>query len=173
MTAWQSSLGALTIEQATPDELSLVMEIIDEAAAWLHAGGITEQWSSPMSQAAWDRLASRIADGNVFLARLPNGQAVGTLRFDWRDDELWRHDPEGGGYVHSFAIRNSARGHGVGAAMLEWAKQHVRERGRKYLRLDCWGANKRLCEHYSELGFTYRGTVYDDDGPNAMWEIES
>jgi RimJ/RimL family protein N-acetyltransferase len=119
MTARQSSLGALTIERAPPDELSLVMEIIDEAAAWLHARGITEQWSSPMSQAAWDRMASRIADGNVFLARLPDGQAIGTLRFDWRDDELWRDDPEGGGYVHSFAIRNGARGHGVGAVMIE------------------------------------------------------
>ncbi len=56
MTAWQSSLGALTIEQATPDELNLVMEIIDEAAAWLHARGITGQWSSPMSQAVWDKI---------------------------------------------------------------------------------------------------------------------
>jgi len=172
MIAWQSSLGALTIEQATPDELSLVMEIIDEAAVWLHARGITEQWPSPMPQAFWDKIGMHIAQGNVFIARLSEDQAVGVFRFEWCDAQFWGPDSDSGGYIHSFAIRPSAHGCGIGAAMIEWAKGYVRAHGRKYLRLDCWGANKRLCEYYSELGFTYRGTVYDDDGPNSLWEIE-
>ena len=83
------------------------------------------------------------------------GRAIGTLRFEWSDPYLWPHDPDDAGYVHSLATRNSVRGHGIGAALLEWAKEHVRARGRSRMRLDCWGNNAALCAYYERLGFTF------------------
>jgi GNAT superfamily N-acetyltransferase len=164
-------LGALAIDQAKPDELTIVMGIIEEAAAWLHSRGITGQWSSPMPRAFWDKIALQIAGGNVFIARLPEDQAVGVFRFEWRDAEFWQPDPDDGGYIHSFAIRTNAHGRGVGAAMIEWAKGYVRAQGRRCLRLDCWGENQSLRDHYAQLGFTFCGTVYDEGEPNALWQM--
>ncbi len=172
MTTLQTSLGALTITRAKPAELCVVMEILDEAAAWLRDKGITKQWPCPMPVSFWEFMEKEIAKGQVYLARL-DGNALGTFRFEWTDSELWAHDPDGGGYVHSFAVRNRAHGHRIGATMLAWAKQHVREQGKKYLRLDCWGGNQVLCKYYQAQGFALCGRVPEDGWVSAIFQVEA
>ena len=169
---FHAALGALSIEPAQPVDLDLVVEIVDEAAAWLHAKGITKQWPSPTPSAFKEFMAQQIVRGDVYLARLADGQAVGTFRFDWTDVDLWRDDSNDGGYVHTFAIRNGAHGQGVGVAMIEWAKQHVRERGKKFLRLDCWGENEPLKNYYTGLGFTLVRYVPEEDWVCATFQME-
>ena len=66
----QTSLGVLTIEQAKPDELRLVIDIVDEAAAWLFAKGITEQWPSPTPKRFAEFMEKQIARGDVYVARI-------------------------------------------------------------------------------------------------------
>jgi len=166
----QTSLGELTIDPAQPDELRVVIDILDEAAAWLHTKGITQQWHSPSLQSFVEFMEKQIARGDVYLARI-DGDAIGTFRFDWSDEELWADDPDGGGYVHSFAIRTCAHGRGIGAAMMAWAKQHVREHGKKFLRLDCWGGNEPLKKYYAGLGFTFVKIVPEEDWVCATFEM--
>jgi GNAT superfamily N-acetyltransferase len=168
---FSATLGVLTLTQAQPTDLDLVVEIVDEAAGWLHAKGITQQWPSPSPPAFKEFMAQQIARGDVYLAHI-DGDAIGTFRFDWTDVDLWRDDPDGGGYVHSFAIRQCAHGHRVGAAMIEWAKQHVREHGKKFLRLDCWGGNEPLREYYTRLGFTLINLVPEEDWIDATFQME-
>jgi GNAT superfamily N-acetyltransferase len=172
MTNWQTSLGVLTIERAKPEELGLVMEIVNEAAAWLHSRGIIDQLPSPMSELVRNCTEREISKGEVYLTRLDNGDAVGVFRFEWSDPILWCDDPEGGGYLHSFALRKIAHGHGIGKTMIAWAKEYVAECGKRFLRLDCWGENRALCKYYEELGFTFCGMIYDEDGPNALWQMK-
>jgi ribosomal protein S18 acetylase RimI-like enzyme len=171
MNILQTSRGALTIDPAQPHELRVVIAIIDDAAAWLHAKGITQQWHSPSPQSFVEFMEKQIARGEVYLARTADGHAIGTFRFDWTDEELWADDPDGGGYVHSFAIRSCAHGKGVGAAMMAWAKQHVRARGKKFLRLDCWGGNKSLKNYYAGLGFTLVRYVPEEDWVCAAFQM--
>ncbi len=167
-----NSKATLIIEPAQLEELGIVIEIMNEAAAWLHSRGITKQWPSPIPDDAWDFFRSQIEKGEVYLARL-NGDTVGTFRFDWKDEDLWADDPEGGGYVHSFAIRPRAHGQGIGAAMLAWAKQHVREHGKKFLRLDCWGENEPLKKYYLGLGFTFVRYIPEEDWISATFQMEA
>lgn len=168
--ALPTQLGQRVIEPAQPAELSAVIAIIDEAAAWLHAKGIAKQWPSPTPPSFVEFMEKQIARGDVYLVRI-DGDAIGTFRFDWRDEELWINDPDGGGYVHTFAIRPCAHGKGVGAAMMAWAKQHVRERGKKYLRLDCWGENEPLKKYYAGLGFTFVKYVTEEDWTCATFQM--
>lgn len=168
----QTQVGALVIEQAKPDELRVVIGIIDEVAAWLHAKGVTQQWPSPTPKSFVEFMETQIARGDVYLARI-DGDAIGTFRFDWTDVDLWQDDPDGGGYVHSFAIRTRAHGKGVGAVMMAWAKRHVRERGKKFLRLDCWGGNEPLKRYYAGLGFTFVKNVPEEDWVCAIFQIEA
>ncbi len=173
MTTSPTSLGAISIEAAKPEDLSTVIEIIDAAAAWLHSKGITRQWLSPAPKKFQEFIEKEIAKGEVYLARLADGSAIGTLRFEWHDADLWCNDPAGGGYVHSFATHPRVRGHQIGAAMLTWAKEHVRARGRRYLRLDCWGGNQPLCDYYTRLGFAFCGFVREGDWADALFQIDA
>jgi hypothetical protein len=46
MTVLHTALGAVTVTPARPDEVPLIMAILDEAATWLPSRGM-QQWPSP------------------------------------------------------------------------------------------------------------------------------
>lgn len=159
----------LTMQPAKPEELKAVMEILDDAARWLHSRGI-KQWPYPTPPSEWHAMTRHIATGEVYLARL-DGRAVGTLRFKWSDAKLWHDDAGIAGYIHDFAIHDSVRGQGVGAAMLEWAKEHIRARGKKLLRLDCVAHNAALNRYYRNVGLQYRGQAQDGNYVGSLFEV--
>ncbi len=160
----------ITMQPAQPEELNTVMDILDDAARWLHSRGI-KQWPYPTPPSEWPRMARHIATGEVYLARLEDGRAVGTLRFERKDPELWHDDAGIAGYVHDFAIHDSVRGQGIGAAMLEWAKGHIRARGKQLLRLDCVANNPALNRYYRDIGLTYRGQGHDRNYIGSLYEV--
>ena len=140
---------------ARPEELGLVMELLTEVSAWLAMRRIV-QWTSPPRPDVQPLMAREIAAGQVFLARLAQGEEVlGVMRFEWSDADLWPEDPDGGGYVHSLAVRPAFHGRQAGGAMLRWAAEHVHTRGRRSLRLDCVAENGALRRYYESLGFCY------------------
>jgi GNAT superfamily N-acetyltransferase len=149
-----SPQGTLTIRPASPEELSVVMDIYDDAARWLHAQGIY-YWAYPQPWWIRDLVASDIEKGCVFLCRAQaEGRAVGTLRILWADPAMWPEDAGNAGYIHGLAVRTDARGHGVGAAMLEWAKAPPGARG-----FSCgWIARPQpiLRRYYERLGTAFR-----------------
>jgi GNAT superfamily N-acetyltransferase len=155
-----------TFQLATPDDLSLVMSIIAEAAAWHEANGI-DQWPSPPNEHWWRRMAGHIARGEVYLAFL-DGHAMGTVRLSW-SDPYWPNDSSAG-YVHQMAIRNSVRGTGLGAKMLAWTVEQIRQAGKSTARLDCQAGNRRLRRYYLDQGFIYQGQIHDRDYTAALFE---
>lgn len=148
----------LFITPAQPSDLETVLAIYDESAQWLAAQGLPAGF---FPQPDWIRqgVAADIARGDVYLGRDADGRVRGTLRLLWEDPDAWPDDRDEAGYVHGLIIRNEARGRGVGAAMLAWAERTTRERGRRFLRLDCDATNSKLCAYYERLGFTSRGTL--------------
>ena len=173
MSILQSGLGPLVLEPARPEDLPVVMGILDECAAWLHSRGIA-QWALPQPPHEWERMGVQIALGHVTLVRLEADRSlIGTLRVEWEDTELWPDDPLGGGYVHSLAIRNHARGHKVGESLLQWAQEQIASRGRKYIRLDCWAENLQLCRYYEGLGFRRCGDFQRGAWSGALYEKEA
>ncbi len=119
-------LIALHVAQAHPTELDVVLEILAEAAAWLQANQI-QQWAYPPPPGLQERIAREIDKGDLYLAyRDLADPPVGTLRFEWSGDDLWRDQPDHtAGYVHTLAIRPGLRGQRLGEAILAWAKAHV------------------------------------------------
>jgi len=156
---------------AQPAEIALVMDLVTEVCAWLADRGI-QQWSSPPGPEVSRLLAREIAAGEVYLAQLSGAGAVGMLRFEWRDTELWPHDPAGGGYVHSFLVRPGYHGQAIGAGMLSWAADHVRARARRYLRLDCVADNERLRRYYERIGFRCQGVASYAGYTGALFELD-
>jgi RimJ/RimL family protein N-acetyltransferase len=155
--------------RARAADLDTVMAILDEAAAWLVARRI-RQWSSPHPPHVWACTAAAIARDEVYLAMITDEQAIGTLQITWTDS-YWPHDPEQAGYVHGLAIRAHVYGYHLGAYLVDWAKDQVRQGGRHYLRLDCAAQNAALCHYYECLGFRFCGAIEDQDYQAHLYEI--
>lgn len=78
------------------------------------------------------------------------------MTLDW-SDPLWSDVDGTAGYVHRMAVYRRAAG--LGAVMLRWAADAVREHGSDALRLDCVASNARLRRYYEAAGFLHRGNV--------------
>ena len=157
--------GTLAITRATPADLETVASILEEAAAWLIERGIP-QWPATFPRAP---LREHIARGEFFLARL-GGQAAGTLMLIDADPEIWGAQPPDALYLHSFAVRRSAAGQGLGQAMLDWAAGQAAAAGKRYLRLDCWAGSAPLRAYYAGAGFTFRGETTEGHWQCALFE---
>jgi ribosomal protein S18 acetylase RimI-like enzyme len=62
-------------------------------------------------------------------------------------------------YIHRIVTSPLFRGKHYVKIIVEWAKQHARETGKQYIRMDTWGDNERLIEYYMECGFNFLGTT--------------
>lgn len=157
----------VTFRVATSGETADVLAVLDEAAAWLQSRDIS-QWPSRF-EADW--VTDAIARGETWLVRA-GGRVTATLTLNW-SDPLWDDIEGGAGYLHRVAVRRSAAG--LGAVLLAWARDTVRQHGRDRLRLDCVATNRRLRAYYEAAGFVHRGDVTvggapgqrHDDGPTT------
>jgi ribosomal protein S18 acetylase RimI-like enzyme len=154
-----SRIMQITIVQAQPPELEIVLDILEEAAHWLTSRGI-EQWSPGTFRNGRRRrelLAYHLSQGEVYLAKVDgevNGEAIGTLTLQWSDKLIWGDMPDNAGYVHNLAVRRTFAGMGVGRQLLQWAEKAVVANGKQYLRLDCMAKNAALNRYYQQAGFT-------------------
>ena len=160
----------LCILPAQPEELPIVVGILDDAARWMLQRGI-QQWESPCPPDVWDHMAREIGNGQVYLARLSDaGAPVGTLRLEWKGMPLWPAEADAG-YIHSMAVRPAYMGRQVGKQMLEWAIQHIRSHGKTIARLDCMSDSRRLRAYYESAGFLYRGDGLSGTYRLALYEL--
>ncbi|HVX42477.1 MAG TPA: GNAT family N-acetyltransferase [Mycobacteriales bacterium] len=136
---------------ATADDVSEVLAVLDEAAGWLRSRGV-RQWPARFD-AGW--ITPAITRGETHLVRR-DGELAATVTLDW-SDPLWDDRAGEAGYVHRMAVRRSAAG--IGGALLSWAAETTRRRGRTLLRLDCVAGNDRLRRYYESAGFRHRGDV--------------
>lgn len=127
-----------------------VLAVLNEAAAWLTDRNIT-QWPARFDP-GW--VADEVARGETWLV-VADGAVEGTVTLNWADP-LWPDDGAAG-YVHRLIVRR--RGVGLGEAVLTWAENAVRARGRTAVRLDCLTHNVRLCRYYERHGFVLRGAA--------------
>lgn len=149
-------------QRACLDRLDEVLGVLDEAAAWLNARGIS-QWPARF-EAAW--LEQAISQGETWLVAIED-KVAGTVTLDWADP-LWADAGGAAGYVHRMAVRRWAAG--LGAHMLDWAADVARQRGADFLRLDCVKSNGRLRAYYAARGFAHCGDVPVGGAPGQRLE---
>jgi len=150
----------LTIEAAKSDELSAVLTLLDEAAAWLKGRGI-DQWPASFSgDATWrtDRIRSYIEHGLTYLARDRSGRPVGTFTLTSAADPQFAHGwpdgPGNAGYLFRMAVSRDTSGKDLGGRLLDWATMEVGRWGKRWLRIDVHRLNPELHEYYRRHGFT-------------------
>lgn len=159
----------LSIDVAQPDELPIVLQILDDAAGWLKERGIDQWPASFTSDATWrtNRIRSYVEHGMTFLARDEGGEPVATVTLSKAADPQFAHGwpdgPDTGGYVFRMAVKRSAAGHDIGGALLDWAAKQVAAWGKKWLRLDVHRHNQSLQDYYKRHGFIKVAEVTAED----------
>ena len=159
----------IDIRHGEPADASAVLRLLDDAIAWMVDRGATRQWGTqPASQnSRFVRHVRAFAEsGGLYLATV-DGRVAGALSVgDAHDYVAAVDEPEL--YVQLLVTRRRYAGLGVGARLLDHARDLARERGIDLLRVDCFAGNDgKLVAYYEGQGFerTESFTVDKPDGP--------
>jgi GNAT superfamily N-acetyltransferase len=157
------TLNLLSVDQASPDELPTVLELLDDAAQWLRKQGIT-QWPARFTGAEdWriDRIHAYIENGHTWLVRT-NATPVATFTLSSADPNYadgWPDGPDTGLYIYRMVVRRNFAGHDIGGHILNWSSARAAALGYRWLRLDCHRQNQALQDYYQAHGFERVGTL--------------
>jgi len=62
-------------------------------------------------------------------------------------------------YLHRIVTNPLYRGNNYVLKIIEWAKGHAGEMGKKFIRVDTWGDNPKLIDYYIKCGFNFLGII--------------
>lgn len=148
------------VRRAVPNDVPEIARLWGSASSWLARHG-SDQWQYPANTT---RIAEDIDGGKVFVAvpnfMNPDSELFGTITLDASPDpEFWEDTENEALYVRRMITAPAARGHGLGAALLDWAAGRAMLQSHRLLRLDAWKTNTALHAYYAGQGFKHVRTV--------------
>ena len=156
-----SSKGFPAITIAKPEEVGIALSILMEASTWLSSRGIDQwpmEWITSPTLRAW--MAERARQGELYFAETERAK-VGVFSLVGAQSDgdlfLWGNDGGFSSYLHSFAVRRSWAGRGLGRELLAHSEKMASQAGKKTVRLDCGKNNERLRKWYEDAGFVLKG----------------
>jgi GNAT superfamily N-acetyltransferase len=157
----------MKIRTGTIADLNIVLALMDEAVAWLAAQGRTDQWGSepfsanPKTTAFIRKL---VEAGDLFIAEI-DGEAAGALIVNEAPMPYVPPVEERELYVRLLVASRRFKGQGIGAKLVEFARDEARKRGIDLLRVDCYsGPDEKLVRFYESVGFTRTERINVRDG---------
>jgi GNAT superfamily N-acetyltransferase len=163
----------ITIRDGGPDDIPVILGMLDSSVEWLVAQGRPGQWGTrPLSGSprTVESVARYIDEGSVFVAEA-DGVPAATLTITDSPGAYLAHLPPPGEperYIHWLASDRRFKGHGIGSALLAHAAEETRRAGVALLRVDCYaGDDGKLVAYYVANGFTPTETY--TAGANNDW----
>lgn len=100
-----------------------------------------------------------IAEGRQW--KIMEGDEVACIfALTYSDPFIWKaKNEEPAVYIHRIVTVPQYRGKGYVKHIANWAKEHAKEHGKQFVRMDTWGDNYALIQYYQQCGFTYLGSI--------------
>ena len=138
-------------------DMPVLLDMFDEAVAWMVARGNTEQWGTePWSAQPTrvDRVRGIVARADLWIAEVGGEPAGAVIVGDHPEPDVPPVDePER--YVLLLLVSRRHAGKRIGARLLDHARGEARARGVGLLRVDCFaGGTGDLIRYYTRNGFT-------------------
>jgi ribosomal protein S18 acetylase RimI-like enzyme len=74
----------------------------------------------------------------------------------YTDKVIWRAMDQGDAvYLHRIVVNPAFKGQKLFGRILDWAKDHARQKGLPYVRMDTWAANPKIISYYQRFGFAF------------------
>ena len=148
--------------RSTPDDLQTIFDLYD--AAIVHQKAVSDMHWLPFDR---EMVKAEIAEGRQWKIMV-DGQVACVFVVAYTDVAIWGdRDRDPSVYLHRIVTNPAFRGRGFVAAIVEWAKQHGKDLGKKFVRLDTWAENLKLREVYLRAGFQFLGNAAPAD-PSAL-----
>ncbi|GLZ75793.1 GCN5 family N-acetyltransferase [Actinorhabdospora filicis] len=163
----------MTIRPTTEADIPGVIQMGDDAVAWLVEQGRTGQWGTrPWSEnpERAKTMMDRLTSTEFFVAEI-GGRLAGALAVATHPQEYAPAIDEPELYVHFLITAGDFRGRNVGARLLDHARDRARELGIGLIRVDCYGgADRKLVAYYESQGFTPTAAFTVKDWPGQVLE---
>lgn len=163
----------MDLRRGDTDDLPALLDLFDEAVAWMVANGNTEQWGTEPWSARPEqvtRVRGVVEASDLWVAEI-DGAVVGALIVS---DQAQEYVPAAGEpelYVRLLISSRRHAGSGIGARLLDQARDEARARGVSLMRLDCYaGGDGSLVRYYTDAGFTPTSTFSLGDWPGQILE---
>jgi len=160
---------------ATTADLQTILNLIKEAAGWLHTMG-TDQWSRPWPSRRErdDRIRDSVAAKATWIL-WDGATAVATITAH-RDghERLWTPEEllQPAVYLHRIVVSREYAGRRIGARLIDWATNRAALKyGARQTRIDVWATNEALHKYYEAIGFEFvRRADYPGYPSNALFQ---
>lgn len=167
----------IAIREGTPDDIPVILAMLDSAVEWLAAQGRTGQWGSkPLSEnpKTLESVTRYMDEGVTYIAEA-DGVPAATLTLTDAPGAYLAHLPSPGEperYIHWLASDRRFKGHGIGSALLTHAAGATHAAGVSLLRVDCYAGDDRgLVAYYEANGFTpTHAFTVNDSWPGQLLE---
>ncbi|MFC9757731.1 GNAT family N-acetyltransferase [Streptomyces sp. NPDC056921] len=147
-------MNDLRFRLADDTDLPALVRLRDDAARWMLAQGINNQWQP--GELGEEHFRRVMAGGEVWIAET-DGRVAGAWELWWTDEDAWGPQPPVAGYVHRLMVDRGSARPGTGRQLLRAAEQRVAAAGRALVRLDCLAGNARLSSYYVNDGYRIVG----------------
>ncbi len=158
----------LSCRPAVPEDLPRILEIRDAARESLGRHGV-DQWQGPYPDEAVFRQDMERGDGYVVqhgdeIAAYLTLAARPEPDYDHIRDGKWTEGVEAC-VLHRAAVAREFRGSGVADALIRYAEELTRSKGRRCIRVDTHRKNRPMLQLLRGHGFRYRGNITIDSEP--------
>jgi GNAT superfamily N-acetyltransferase len=144
--------AAMKVRLALPSDTAAVSGVLDAAAAHLRNRGQALWTQGEVSESA---VAPHVRGGLYYLGH-DGEDAVGVFRLQLEDPSFWPEMADGTStYLHKLAVVPARQGRGIAQELLGHAVWLTREKGLRFLRLDCMAGRPRLVAVYESFGFRH------------------
>jgi GNAT superfamily N-acetyltransferase len=157
------------VRLAHPSEAPVIAAVLSAAAADLVKRGEALWDITDVSESA---VAPHVERGLYYIG-FSRESAVGVFRLQSRDPAFWPEIPEGtSAYLHKLAVLPDEQGRGFAHELLVNAVTLTREKGFRFLRLDCVAGRPKLRAVYERFGFRHHSQVKIGTGIFDRFEFD-
>lgn len=146
------SFGELQIINSASTDIDFIFKLFDNAI----------EYQEKNKYELWPQFSKQLIENEIAEKRhwkILNGDTiVCVFSVLYNDPVIWEEkNNEPSVYLHRIAINPAFKGKGIMNVVKNWAIQHAKENGKKYVRMDTWGNNENLRTYYINCGFKYLG----------------
>jgi ribosomal protein S18 acetylase RimI-like enzyme len=84
----------------------------------------------------------------------------------YSDKLIWRELDEGDSiYLHRIVVNPAFKGRKLFGIILDWAIDHLKQKGLRSIRMDTWADNPTIINYYKTFGFQFIENYTTPDSP--------
>lgn len=102
-----------------------------------------------------------------------NGKIACIFAITYEDELIWgKKNIDSAIYIHRIVTNPEFRGNNHVKIIIEWAKNFAKQKNKQFIRMDTWGDNHQLINHYTNCGFSFLGltTLQKSEGLPKHYE---